>query len=98
MIEAYRAADVRVAEEPLLAAERGFHGGLMHRAATALAGVVRRELRARRGAVAGATVVALVGRGNNGGDALHALAALAGTRGRATAVALGPSTRAGSPR
>ncbi len=54
----------------------------MHRAATALAGAWCAELRARRGSVAGASVVALVGRGNNGGDALHALAALAGARGR----------------
>lgn len=90
VIEAYTAADVRGAEEPLLAAERGFAGGLMHRAATALAGVVRTELRARGSGVAGASVVGLVGRGNNGGDALHALAALAGRGAAATAVALGP--------
>ena len=36
VIEAFRADDVRAAEAPLLAAERGFSGGLMHRAATAL--------------------------------------------------------------
>jgi hydroxyethylthiazole kinase-like uncharacterized protein yjeF len=95
VIEAYRAADVRAAEEPLLAAERGFHGGLMHRAATALAGVVMAELRSRRGAVAGASVVALVGRGNNGGDALHALAALAARGVAATAVTLGPTHAGG---
>lgn len=90
MIDAYRAADVRAAEEPLLATERGFHGGLMHRAATALANAVAAELRDRRGAVAGASVVGLVGAGNNGGDALHALAVLR-TRGvRAVAVATGP--------
>lgn len=90
MIEAYTAADVRGAEEPLLAGERGFAGGLMDRAATALAGVVREELKARGLAVAESSVVALVGRGNNGGDALHALAALAGHGAAATAVALGP--------
>lgn len=90
MIDAYRSADVRAAEEPLLAAERGFHGGLMHRAATALANAVAAELRDRRVSVAGASVVGLVGGGNNGGDALHALAALR-TRGvRAVAVATGP--------
>ena len=58
MIEAYTAADVRAAEAPLLAAERGFHGGLMHRAATALAGAVREELLAGGGRVAGGAGVA----------------------------------------
>lgn len=77
MIEAYGAADVRAAEAPLLERERGFAGGLMHRAATALAAAVRSELLHLRGRVAGASVVALVGAGNNGGDALHALALLA---------------------
>ncbi|WP_225753024.1 bifunctional ADP-dependent NAD(P)H-hydrate dehydratase/NAD(P)H-hydrate epimerase [Actinotalea sp. Marseille-Q4924] len=80
MIEAFTAADVRAAEQPLLAGERGYAGGLMHHAATALALHVRRLLRERvggRGRVAGATVVGLVGAGNNGGDTLHALALLA---------------------
>ncbi|NLE72718.1 MAG: bifunctional ADP-dependent NAD(P)H-hydrate dehydratase/NAD(P)H-hydrate epimerase [Actinomycetales bacterium] len=87
MIDAFRADDVRAAEEPLLAAERGFAGGLMHRAATALELAVRRELRLGVGRVAGATVVGLVGPGNNGGDALHALAGLARHGVRAVAVA-----------
>lgn len=86
MIRAFSADAVRAAEAPLLAAERGFHGGLMHRAATALDLAVRAELRARTGRVAGATVVALVGPGNNGGDALHALAGLARHGARALAV------------
>lgn len=86
MIEAFRADDVRAAEAPLLAAERGFAGGLMHRAATALDLAVRRELRAGAGHLAGSTVVALVGPGNNGGDALHALAGLARHGVRAVAV------------
>ena len=77
MIEAFTADDVRAAEEPLLAAERGFAGGLMHRAATALATEVRSELRRRTGRVPGSLVVGLVGPGNNGGDTLHALALLA---------------------
>lgn len=77
VIEAFTAADVRAAEEPLLAAERGFTGGLMHRAATALATTVRRELRSRARHVVGTTVVGLIGPGNNGGDTLHALALLA---------------------
>lgn len=87
MIDAFRADDVRAAEEPLLAAERGFAGGLMHRAATALELAVRRELRLGVGRVAGATVVGLVGPGNNGGDALYALAGLARHGVRAVAVA-----------
>lgn len=86
MIEAFAAEDVRAAEAPLLAAERGFTGGLMHHAATALDLAVRRELRDRAGRVAGTTVVALVGPGNNGGDALHALAGLARRGVRAVAV------------
>ncbi|WP_223148418.1 NAD(P)H-hydrate epimerase, partial [Actinotalea sp. JY-7885] len=76
-MDAYASADVRAAEAPLLARERGYAGGLMHHAATALARAVRQELRRVRGRVAGAGVVALVGSGNNGGDALHALALLA---------------------
>ncbi|HWS58025.1 MAG TPA: NAD(P)H-hydrate epimerase, partial [Actinotalea sp.] len=90
MIEAFHAADVRAAELPLLAAERGFAGGLMHRAAWALATVARRDLAARGGRVQGATVVGLVGTGNNGGDTLHALALLARHGVRALAVAPGP--------
>ncbi|MFL0420111.1 NAD(P)H-hydrate dehydratase [Micrococcus luteus] len=64
---------VRTAEEPLLAAGRGPE--LMRAAAWALAehaAVLLRE----RGPVAGTTVAALVGPGNNGGDALFALAFL----------------------
>src|SRR5665647_2498389 len=82
VIEAFTADDVRAAEEPLLAAERGFSGGLMNHAAVALELTVRRELR-RAGRVAGSTVVGLVGPGNNGADTLHALARLArhGVRG-----------------
>lgn len=98
MIEAFTAADVRAAEEPLLATERGFAGGLMHRAATALALHVRRLLRERaggRGGVAGSTVVGLVGAGNNGGDTLHALALLARHGVRAVAVLVDARTHEG---
>jgi hydroxyethylthiazole kinase-like uncharacterized protein yjeF len=49
----------------------------MQRAATALAGISVDLLRHRRGAVRGGRVVALVGSGNNGGDALWAMRALA---------------------
>jgi ADP-dependent NAD(P)H-hydrate dehydratase / NAD(P)H-hydrate epimerase len=58
---------------------------LMQRASTALAGVCVELLRAGRAGVRGARVVALVGSGNNGGDALWALAHLA-RRGVATTV------------
>lgn len=95
VIEAFTAADVRAAEEPVLARERGFAGGLMDHAAAALDLVVRRELRSRYGRVAGASVVALVGPGNNGGDALHALARLAGHGVRTVAVATSASVHAG---
>lgn len=82
MILGYTAAEVRAAEEPLLA--RGVP--LMQHAAFALATRVAGELAERRGTVRGATVVALVGSGNNGGDALHALAVLARRGVRAVAV------------
>ena len=49
---------------------------LMQRASTALAGVCLDLLRSARSGVRGAHVVALVGTGNNGGDALWALAHL----------------------
>ncbi len=90
MREARTADHVRSAELPLLARERGFSGGLMQRAAWALAAAVRRELAADGVRVAGASVVGLVGAGNNGGDTLHALALLAGRGVLATAVASGP--------
>ncbi|PVU84016.1 bifunctional ADP-dependent (S)-NAD(P)H-hydrate dehydratase/NAD(P)H-hydrate epimerase [Cellulomonas sp. WB94] len=73
MILAFASDAVRAAEEPLLAAG----APLMDRASFALAVRVAAELRARRGRVVGASVVVLVGAGNNGGDALHAGALLA---------------------
>ena len=73
MLLAWDAATVRAAEAPLLAAGVP----LMDRASFALAGIVARELRERRGRVAGARVVLLVGGGNNGGDTLFAGAHLA---------------------
>ncbi|WP_166845709.1 bifunctional ADP-dependent NAD(P)H-hydrate dehydratase/NAD(P)H-hydrate epimerase [Isoptericola sp. BMS4] len=73
MISAWTAADVRAAEEPLLA--EGVP--LMERASFALATRVLADVRARRGRVRGARVALLVGSGNNGGDALHAGAVLA---------------------
>jgi hydroxyethylthiazole kinase-like uncharacterized protein yjeF len=91
MISAYSADDVRAAEAPLLAAEKGFASGLMHRAAVAVAGAVRRELHESGIRVPGSDVLALVGPGNNGGDALHALAILARDGAHTLAVLTGPS-------
>lgn len=68
MLLSWTSAQVRAAEEPLLAARVP----LMQHAAFALAGAVARVLRERRGRVVGASVVLLVGPGSNGGDALHA--------------------------
>ncbi|MCU0300988.1 MAG: NAD(P)H-hydrate epimerase [Candidatus Nanopelagicales bacterium] len=64
---------------------------LMQRAATGLAGTCVELLAARRGRVVGGRVVALVGSGSNGGDALWALARLA--RRGVGAVAVGDPTR-----
>lgn len=73
MARAYTAEQIRTAEEPLLAAG----APLMRRAAHGLAQQVLTILRDRgTGRVSGARVVALVGKGNNGGDALWALAVL----------------------
>lgn len=71
MRAAYDAAEIRAAEEPLLASLPS--GALMQRAATALA----RRCAALLGSVYGRRVVLLVGSGNNGGDALFAGAQLA---------------------
>ena len=71
MIEAYSVADVRAAEEAAMSALPD--GELMARAARGLAAVVAARLEER----GGMRVVGLVGAGNNGGDALYALAHLA---------------------
>ncbi|MFW3169982.1 NAD(P)H-hydrate dehydratase [Geodermatophilus sp. CPCC 206100] len=82
MIPLFTAAEVRDAEAPLLAATR--EGALMQRAATGLATVCLRLL----GRAHGVRVTALVGAGNNGGDALFAGAHLARRGARVTAVLL----------
>jgi ADP-dependent NAD(P)H-hydrate dehydratase / NAD(P)H-hydrate epimerase len=82
VIALYTADEVRAAEAPLLAATR--EGVLMQRAATGLATVCLRLL----GRAHGARVTALVGAGNNGGDALFAGAQLARRGARVTAVLL----------
>jgi hydroxyethylthiazole kinase-like uncharacterized protein yjeF len=84
MIGLHTVAEVRAAEEPLLAATP--EGTLMQRAATGLATVCLRLL----GRCYGVRVTALVGAGNNGGDALFAGAALAARGARVTAVLLSP--------
>ncbi|MGN6240567.1 MAG: bifunctional ADP-dependent NAD(P)H-hydrate dehydratase/NAD(P)H-hydrate epimerase [Cellulosimicrobium cellulans] len=102
MIEAWSAADVRAAEEPLLAAGVP----LMERASFALATIVARDLARRRsvalpdggrrdGRVTGARAVLLVGSGNNGGDTLHAGAYLARRGVEVLAVLTGERAHAG---
>ena len=59
---------------------------LMQRAATALAVLCADLLRSGRGHLRGARVVALVGSGNNGGDALWSLSFLAARGVQASAV------------
>lgn len=77
MIEAYAVPDVRASEARAISAlDATGHDGaatLMRRAADALAEIAAHRLEGR----AGRRVVALVGGGNNGGDALFALAWLA---------------------
>ena len=78
MIRAYAVSSVREAE----AAAGVEEGELMSRAAAGLAAVAS----ARLGGAGGRRVLAIVGAGNNGGDALYALASLA--RDGATVVVL----------
>jgi hydroxyethylthiazole kinase-like uncharacterized protein yjeF len=72
--------EIRAAERALMA--KLPEGALMQRAATALA----RRCAALLGSVYGARVVLLVGKGNNGGDALYAGARLAARGARVDAV------------
>ncbi len=73
MLQTWTSAQVRAAEEPLLAAG----APLMQRAAFALHVRTAAVLRDLRGGLSGAHVVVLAGPGNNGGDALFAGALLA---------------------
>ncbi|WP_456826444.1 NAD(P)H-hydrate epimerase, partial [Cellulomonas sp. P5_E12] len=73
VLQTWTSAQVRAAEQPLLAAGEP----LMERAAFALHVHVARALEELRGRVAGSRVVVLAGSGNNGGDALYAGALLA---------------------
>ncbi|MCB0934148.1 MAG: NAD(P)H-hydrate dehydratase [Mycobacterium sp.] len=84
----YTAEQIRAAEAPLLA--RLPDGALMRRAATGLANAVAAELRARTGGLAGRTVCAVVGSGDNGGDALWAATFLRRRGAGACAILLNP--------
>lgn len=92
MLSAYSGTQVRAAEKPLL--DRGDGPVLMARAAHGLALAVLREL-ARTGGAYGRRVAGVVGKGNNGGDALYALAEVARRGVRTTAVLTGRTAHAG---
>lgn len=70
MRQYYTADQIRNAEAPLLASLPD--GALMRRAAGGLATSIAAELRRRTGGVSGRRVCAVVGSGDNGGDALWA--------------------------
>ncbi|AKN18888.1 bifunctional ADP-dependent NAD(P)H-hydrate dehydratase/NAD(P)H-hydrate epimerase [Mycobacterium haemophilum] len=84
----YSVAAIRDAEAPLLASLPD--GVLMKRAAYGLANVIIRELAARTGGVTGRRVCAVVGSGDNGGDALWAATFLRRRGAAADAVLLNP--------
>src|SRR5690349_13740533 len=82
----YSADAIRAAEAPLLASLPD--GVLMRRAAYGLSVALIRELRARTGGIAGREVCAVVGSGDNGGDALWAATFLRRRGAAASAVLL----------
>jgi hydroxyethylthiazole kinase-like uncharacterized protein yjeF len=84
----YSADAIREAEAPLLASLPD--GALMRRAASGLATAIARELVRRRGGVAGRSVCAVVGSGDNGGDALWAATFLRRRGAWAAAILLNP--------
>ncbi len=84
----YTAEAIRAAEAPLLASQP--EGALMRRAAYGLARVIADELRGRTGGVNGRQVCAVVGSGDNGGDALWAATFLRRRGAQASAVLLNP--------
>ena len=84
----YTADAIRAAEAPLLASLPD--GTLMRRAAYGLATAIAEELRARTGGIAGRRVCAVVGSGDNGGDALWAATFLRRRGVAVTAVVLNP--------
>jgi len=84
----YSVEAIRAAEAPLLASLPD--GALMRRAAFGLATAIARELTSRTGGVAGRSVCAVVGSGDNGGDALWAATFLRRRGAAATAILLNP--------
>lgn len=84
----YSVDAIRDAEAPLLASLPD--GALMRRAAFGLATQIAAELTARTGGVAGRRVCAVVGSGDNGGDALWAATFLRRRGAAADAVLLNP--------
>ncbi|BCO37493.1 bifunctional ADP-dependent NAD(P)H-hydrate dehydratase/NAD(P)H-hydrate epimerase [Mycobacterium heckeshornense] len=88
MRQYYSVDTIREAEAPLLA--RLPEGALMRRAAFGLATAIVRELTDRTGGVAGRRVCAVVGSGDNGGDALWAATFLRRRGAAADAVLLNP--------
>ena len=84
----YSVDAIRDAEAPLLASLPD--GALMRRAAFGLATEIIRELTVRAGGVAGRRVCAVVGSGDNGGDALWAATFLRRRGASADAVLLNP--------
>lgn len=84
----YSVDAIRDAEAPLLASMPD--GALMRRAAYGLATAIVRELRARTGGVAGRRICAVVGSGDNGGDALWAATFLRRRGAAADAILLNP--------
>ena len=84
----YTADEIREAEAPLLASLP--EGGLMRRAAFGLATAIIRELVRLTGGISGSRVCAVVGSGDNGGDALWAATFLRRRGVAAAAVLLNP--------
>jgi hydroxyethylthiazole kinase-like uncharacterized protein yjeF len=84
----YTADAIREAEAPLLASLP--EGGLMRRAAFGLATAIARELILLTGGISGRRVCAVVGSGDNGGDALWAATFLRRRGAAAAAVLLNP--------
>jgi ADP-dependent NAD(P)H-hydrate dehydratase / NAD(P)H-hydrate epimerase len=84
----YTADAIREAEAPLLASLP--EGGLMRRAANGLATAIARELVLLTGGISGRRVCAVVGSGDNGGDALWAATFLRRRGAAAAAVLLKP--------
>src|SRR5246127_2444321 len=84
----YSAEAIREAEAPLLASLPD--GALMARAAYGLATAIIGELTARTGGVAGRRLCAVVGSGDNGGDALWAATFLCRRGARGDAILLKP--------